>query len=275
MAKSSSSTKKAAKLAQKGKGQRIRFQGGTVFPITVAVTLILGLALILYARQSMPADDSSPPTINDHWHAAHGFNLCGDWYQMRGNLEDRDSQGQFINTKFLRTGVHSHDDGIIHWHPYSGAAVGRRATFGVFLDTYDVQLTNDSLTFSSIGAIVPNPGFPPSGGDPLLDTYVEGETTCGGEDAELSVRAWSSFTDTDGGKRYIANMDEIHLDNDAMVFAVYFLPNDADQSMPPWSQQLPELGAADTNQAVPVQPDVSVVEGDAPASDTSVATTGG
>ena len=54
-----SSTKKAARLAQKGKGQRIRFQGGTVFPLAVALTLILGLALIVYSRQTLPAVDES------------------------------------------------------------------------------------------------------------------------------------------------------------------------------------------------------------------------
>ena len=48
--------------------------------------------------------------------------------------------------------------------------------------------------------------------------YVEGETQCDGEDAELSVKAWNSFTDTDSGNRYIANMDRIHIDNDGMVF---------------------------------------------------------
>ena len=241
MARSSSSTKKAAKLAQKGKGQKIRFQGGIVFPVAVAATLILGLALIVYARQSMPAADSSPPTINDHWHAAYGFYICDTWYQFEGNLEETDSRGQFVNTNFLRTGIHSHDDGVIHWHPYSAAAVGRRATFGVFLETYEVELTNDSLR------------FPPAQGHiGFTDEYVEGETQCNGEDAELAVKAWGSFSDNDSdGRRFIANMDEIHLDNDGMVFAVYFTADGADQSMPPWAKDLPQLGAVDTLQVRP------------------------
>ena len=56
---------KAAKLAQKGKGRKVRFQGGTVFPAAVAITLILGFALIVYSRQTLPEADSTPPTIND------------------------------------------------------------------------------------------------------------------------------------------------------------------------------------------------------------------
>lgn len=239
MASSSSSTKKAAKLAQKGKGQKIRFQGGTIFPLAVAATLILGLALIVYSRQSLPAADASPPTINDHWHAAYGFNICGEWYQLQGNLEERNSQGQFTNTNFLQTGIHSHDDGVIHWHPYTSRAVGKNATFGVFLETYDVELENDSLKFPAQNVL----GF--------TDEYIEGETQCDGEDAEVSVKAWGNFTDTDGGRRFIANMDEVHLDNDGMVFAVYFTSDESNQVMPPWAQDLPQLGAVDSAQIRP------------------------
>lgn len=235
----SSSTKKAAKLAQKGSGRSVRFQGGTIFPAAVAIVLIVGLGLIVYGRQTLPSADDSPPTINDHWHAAYGFNICGEWYQLAGNLEDRNSQGQYIYTNFLRTGIHSHDDGVIHWHPNTSAAVGKNAVLGVFLDSYNVELDDDRLSFPDENVL----GF--------ADEYVEGETECDGEDATLSVRAWESFTDTDSGQRYIANMDRIHLDNDGMVFGIYFGPDDMDQSMPPWAAQLPQLGAIDSGQVLP------------------------
>jgi hypothetical protein len=238
---SSSSTKKAAKLAQKGKGRKVRFQGGTVFPAAVAITLILGLALIVYSRQTLPAADSTPPTVNDHWHAAYGFYLCGDWYQLQGNLEELTASGQLANQNFLRTGIHSHDDGVIHWHPYTSRAVGKNAVLGVFLDTYEVELTDDSLKFPENNRLGPEPS----------GEYIEGETKCDGEDAELSVRAWNSYTDTDSGRRYIANMDRIHIDNDGMVFGIYFAPRDAEQTMPPWAADLPTLGAADVNQIRP------------------------
>jgi hypothetical protein len=278
---SSSSTKKAARLAQKGKGKKVRFQGGVIFPIAVATTLVVGLALIVYGRATLPAADSSPPTINDHWHAAYGFYLCDTWYQLDGNLEEVNSQGQLINTKFLSTGVHSHDDGVIHWHPYTARAVGKRATLGVFLDGYDVQLENESLTFPD-DQVLAN-GFE--------QEYVEGETQCDGEDAELSVRAWQSFTDTDAGRRYIANMDEIHVDNDGRVFGIYFTTDDAPQTMPPWAEQLPQLGQIDAGQVAPedllggvtsvldgdVQPGTEQIDdtGDVSSDETGDDTTGG
>jgi hypothetical protein len=248
---SSSSTKKAAKLAQKGKGQKVRFQGGTIFPLAVALTLIVGLALIVYSRQTVPSADDSPPTINDHWHAAYGFYLCDGWVQLEGNLEERNSQGQFTNVNFIRSGIHSHDDGVIHWHPYTSRATGRNATLGVFLESYDVELTDDSIKFPSESAAVPNPDFLDQAPSDLQQEYVEGETQCDGEDAEVTVKAWGSFTDTDGGSRYIANMDNVHVDNDGMVFAIYFTPKGTTQVMPPWAENLPELGAIDSGQLRP------------------------
>ena len=254
-----SSTKKAAKLAQKGKGRKVRFQGGTIFPAAVAITLILGFALIVYSRQTLPEADSTPPTANDHWHAAYGFYLCDTWYKLAGNLEGTNSAGQPQFPEFVRTGVHSHDDGVMHWHPFTSAATGKNAVLGVFLDNYDIELTNDTLKFPDNNLL----GF--------SQEYKEGETKCNGEDAELSVKAWGSYTDTDAGKRYIANMDRVHIDQDGMVFGIYFTPKDADQVMPPWASELPSLGAADTGQTAPT----TTVAGATPGSTTPGSTTPG
>ena len=210
-----------------------------MFPAAVAITLILGFALIVYSRQTLPEADSTPPTINDHWHAAYGFYLCDTWYKLAGNLEGTNSAGQPLFPEFVRTGVHSHDDGVMHWHPFTAAATGANAVLGVFLDTYDVELTNETLKFPDNNVL----GF--------TDEYTEGDTQCNGEDAELSVKVWDSYTDTDAGNRYIANMDRVHIDHDGMVFGIYYTAKDADQVMPPWSSELPALGAVDTGQTRP------------------------
>ena len=236
-----SSTKKAARLAGKGKGRAVRFQGGRVFPIAIMLTVVLGVASIVYARQSVPLADDSPPTINDHWHMAYGFDICGEFFQLEGDLEERNSQGQFVNPDFLQTGIHSHNDGVIHWHPYTSRAVGSRAQLGVFLETYGVELTNESLIFPAdqLGGA----------------SYTEGEDTCTvdgvEQDAELSVVAWTNYSDTDEGSRYISKMDEIPVTDDRMVFVVAFVPRGEAVTMPPWAAQLPELGAVDMGQIRP------------------------
>ena len=50
----SSSTKKAAKLAGRSSGRSVQFQGGSVFPIALLLVVVLGVAAIVYARQTIP-----------------------------------------------------------------------------------------------------------------------------------------------------------------------------------------------------------------------------
>lgn len=243
MATPSSSTKRAAKLAKQGAGKKVRFQGGTVFPVAVAITLILGLALIVYARQSQPAADATPPQINDHWHMAYGFYLCDSWYTFQGALEERDSSGNLANRKYIRTSIHSHDDGVIHWHPYTTVATGKRAKLGIFLDNYDTRVEDNGIFFPD-GAVLLDSAKNPVA---LPQTeWIEGETQCNGEDAEVSVVKWDYTTDLDSdGQRYISNVDQIHMDHDGMSFAIMFTPKSAGKIKPPSAGNLQELGAVD------------------------------
>jgi hypothetical protein len=261
---SSSSTRRAARLAQKGKGRRVRFQGGTFFPLVIMIILVVGLGTIVYARQSQP--EAEEPTADDHWHHAYGFSLCDrtDFFQLGGAKEETDANGQLISSAFLRTGVHSHDDGVIHWHPYTSAAVGDRARLGVFLDVYDVELTDDTLRFPA-----------EQGGQ----EFVEGETTCNGQPGELKVVAWDNFRDTGAGTTYVSNFDDIRLDKDGMVVSIAFQPPDTVIAMPPWASNLPALGAVDQGAAEPggstVPPEGSLTpssEGTAPDATTDGAT---
>lgn len=241
MAPSSSSTKKAARLAQKGKGQKVRFQGGTLFPMVVAIVVVLGLALVVYARQSRPAADATAPRIDDHWHHVYGFYLCDTWFQLEGDGEARDANGRPTNVRYARSGVHSHDDGVIHWHPFSSVAIGSRARLGVFLDTYGVELSNSKLEF-------------PENQRPFLPyesesgVFENGETECDGETGELKAVVWDNFSDTGDGNRVVAGFDDIRLDQDAMVVAIAFVTDDEEISMPPWAPDLEELAANDNGQ---------------------------
>ncbi|MFK8026219.1 MAG: hypothetical protein AB8G26_19850 [Ilumatobacter sp.] len=261
MAPSSSSTKKAAKLAQKGKGQKVRFQNGTLFPVIVALVIVLGIGLVTYARQSRPAADASAPTVNDHWHHTYGFFLCDEWVQLEGDGEARDVNGRPTNVAYARTGIHSHDDGLIHWHPFSSASVGRRATLGVFLNTYDVDLTNDTLQFPEDQRAQLPAAFSESG---LID---EDDSTCtvDGEEesAQLQVVRWDNISDSDNaGTTFIAGFDDIGLNQDAMAIVIAFVPDGTDVVKPPWNNDFDQSVLNDTNQARPDQlfPDVEVDE---------------
>jgi len=241
MATSSSSTKRAARLAQRGRGQKVRFQGGTLFPLIVAIVVVLGFGLVIYARQSRPDAGASAPTVDDHWHHAYGFYLCDEWFQLSGNAEETDTNGNLVNADYRRTGVHSHEDGAIHWHAFSSAATGSRANLGVFLDVYDVELTDSKLKF-------PEEQWAGLPYEQETGLFEEGETKCvidgEEENAELQAVVWSNYSDSDDGTTFIADFKNISLDSDAMVVAVAFVPSGTDVGKPPWAPELPELADA-------------------------------
>jgi len=229
-----SSAKKVARLAQKGKGRKVRFQGGTLFPALIVGISVVGLALVVYSRSSIP-NQNVPPTVEDHWHASYGFYACDAWLpDLQGNKEELDSAGQLVSDGFRRTGIHSHDDGVIHWHPYSSEATGRNAKLGVFLDVYGVKVSDTKIEFPA---------------DQGGAVYEEGVTKCtvdGKEvDGEVVVYAFDSYDAPDKFSTYITNFDEIRLKSDGMAFSIVFAPAGDNPGLPPSAASLPELGAAD------------------------------
>lgn len=237
----SSSAKKVARLASRGKGKKVRFQGGSVFPIAVAIVVVLGLLAIVYGRESRPSDGSGVPRVNDgvnidaHWHAAFGIYIC-DTFQPKivGTLEETgiDSTGQsvLLNDKFKILGIHSHGDGIIHYHPASTKSSGNRAKLGVFLDSYDIKLTDSELVMPA-----------EQGGE----KWSTDDTKCDGKDTQLTVRVWDRFDDPSTYHDVVTDFSNIRITNDGMVFVVALVPKGTDIPMPDWAAELPTLGAAD------------------------------
>ena len=244
---SSSSANKVAKLAQKGKGKKVRFQGGTLFPLIIVIVVLVFGALIVYARQSRPGPGEGQPTSNQHWHVAYGFYVCDDKGlkiepNLTGTLEETDASGQLTSRGYINTGIHSHADGVMHWHPNSsGRATGTNARLKVFFSNYGVTLTNSKLI------------FPASQGG---ETFEEGKTTCKVDGVEkkasLKVWVWSNYSKvaTEDPQVYTANMGDVRIKNDGMVFMIAFVPDDVKPKPPETAFNLPELGAKDTGGTV-------------------------
>lgn len=239
---SSSSANKVAKLAQKGKGKKVRFQGGTLFPVVIVIVVALLAALVVYARQSRPGPGAGEPNSNEHWHAAIGFYVCDEsglltHPNLTGTLEETDALGNLSNQRYIATGIHSHGDGVMHWHPNSsGRATGTNAKLNVFLANYAVTLTNTKLA------------FPVAQG---AETYEEGKTKCkvGGVEKTASLKLWVwdnySKVSTEAPQVYTANMGDVRIKRDGMVFMVAFVPDDTKPKAPATAFNLLQLGAAD------------------------------
>jgi hypothetical protein len=269
----SSSAKKVAKLASRGKGKKIRFQGGSVFPIAVVLVVVLGLLAIVYGRQSRPSDGSGVPRVNDgvntdsHWHAAFGIYIC-DTFQPKivgtkeeTGIDPATGQSVLLNDKFKLLGIHSHGDGIIHYHPSSTKSSGNRAKLGVFLDVYDIKVTDSTLVMPA---------------DQGGEKWSTKDTKCGGKDTQMKVVVWDHYDKPDFHE-VVTDFNNIRITNDGMVFVIAFVPKGTDVPQPDWAAQLPTLGASDNGTAT--TPTTTIAGGVAPttvaggATGSSVATT--
>lgn len=267
-----SSAKKVARLAQRGKGKKVRFQGGLLFPGAIILTILMGLVTVVYARESRPDPGSGPPQVGDHWHAAYGFYICDTWLPVftddkeEQTVDPQTGAQQLVNDEYALTGVHTHGDGVIHFHPFSTRAVGKRAKLKVFLDVYDVKLSRERLEMPASeggGVWDVDDGFPETGIG----------SACFGENMEIKVVAWDFFTDTDDGQTYITDIDNVPLRNDGMVFAIAAVPRGKVVPMPEWASRLPELGAADGGNVPTTTPDGEPITPDTGAADTSIPST--
>ena len=130
-------------MAEKGRGKRIRFQGGTLFPVVMVVIVALGLGLIGYARATA-GDQAQGARANANWHIAFGIFNCTAYIDPIQALATAPTNG-----------VTTQGDGIIYYDPTDSSVSGGKANLGVYLDNYGVSLGSTTLTVPAPVATTP------------------------------------------------------------------------------------------------------------------------
>lgn len=221
-------------MAEKGRGKKVRFQGGTVFPAVVTLVVVLGVLLIGYSRSSSYTNAPGPRASDrDHFHLAYGIYNCNAWApNLVGNAEDA------AHPLYANYGVHSHDDGVIHYHPSTGAASGRNAKLKRFLEVYNIELTDEKLT------------LPADQGGLVLEEGVTKCTVDGKEvDGELKVSVWNDAANPADSTLLAANMDDARVTRTNMAMTIAFVPKDVAVPIPETASNLDALGAVDSGGA--------------------------
>jgi hypothetical protein len=129
-----------------------------------ALVVIVGIALIVYARESAPSavgpyimdqgDPDNPRNKDAHWHAALGVYACDRWLSDGSGdgvwtwpaATPSQSPARAKNTN-LYAGLHSHSDGIIHMEPQVSEEAGRNATVGKYFDFGGWEVSTDGFDF--------------------------------------------------------------------------------------------------------------------------------
>jgi len=243
-----SSAKKAARVAKSSSGRKVRSQQGLVFPVALAVVLTLGLDLVLYGRATNP-EDVGAPQLNtasqpgDHWHSAYGIYICDQYIPSMSVGVEPDPGG-----------IHTHQDGVIHIHPFQTATTGRNARLGDFFTQTGLEVSSSKIQLPDDPALGDNSG----------KTFENGDECPDGQEGVVKVLVWDNAAGTDAAKVFVADIDRVRFTNNAMAFAFAFIPEDLDVDTiprPPTAAQLEELGALDSGAAAESDASTTTVAG--------------
>ena len=162
------------------------------------------------AQRSNLLSPDVPVMNRDHWHAPYAFYDCRSGSYLTESVSTLDPLG-----------IHSHQDGVIHIHPFFDASAGKNATFGIFLDSIEATLDGSGLS--------------------SLEGSLPAAATCDGEEAVLHLRKWQFDFIIDSAEPEIVvdGIDSVRFENDREVYLLALAPIDGD--LPPFPAERLEV----------------------------------
>ena len=161
-----------------------------------------------------------------HWHSAYGIYKCDAYL------------GKIVNGKYKAeidgtddalypdvVGIHAHDDGLIHIHPFVKRSAGRKALLGSFLDTVKAKINSQEISYQVAGKTV---------------AFNVDKMTCGKDKKKpvVSVFVWRDIKKPSRVERYTADFKRIPLlKNGAYAFAIT-APGSKTPPVPPSEKSL-------------------------------------
>ncbi len=217
-----SSNKKVARAAKAGGGRaRAAGERNFLFPAALSLVMVLGLVLVVYARDTRSAEALEAPLANeDHWHSSYGIFVCD---QFEPNLPE------FIAPQ--NGGNHTHGDGLLHIHPFATSRSGANATLSNWFADAGIEIGG--------GGVITDDRIEIPGGR----AYEEGTDTCEGLDGDpiVQVAVWESAqAGLDGEDPTVVteNFDAIRFGADGQAFTIAFAPEGADIPIPESTSEL-------------------------------------
>jgi hypothetical protein len=179
----------------------------------MALVVILGTAGIVYSRDQRQPDTSRPLAAGpgrpgDHWHAAIGYYICG---QFVPNLTEGDDP----------LGIHGHGDNVVHIHPFGASSSGKRATLEIYFDTLGVDISDDHIEI------------------PGQDTKRNGDD-CENGDGQVRTKVWDTRDPGDPGRIVPGDPSAIR-PQDGQLITIAFVPEGVDIPKPPSEPNLDAL----------------------------------
>ncbi len=204
-----SSSKKIRRVQQAGVSRAPGQRRNLAYPALIIAIVVVGAVLVVLARDSRQATASEAPTTRDHWHEAFGINVCGEF------LDPPADDGAD------RLGIHTHQDGLIHVHPFGAGGSGENATMQAFFNQIGAEVSDGTLTLKD--------GTSKKDGD-----------KCDDKTAELALFVWPPQANdkTDPEKLTGAEINEARFTEDGGAYVLSFNPSDFTPPLPPSMSEL-------------------------------------
>jgi hypothetical protein len=250
-----SSAKKVARAARAGGNRRPGQRRQLGFPALIVLVVLAGVALVIFARENREANAAPLSQANedfDHWHAALGISDCGTF------LFDGGEGGPFFTDRLQDPqGIHTHDDGVIHIHPFLDSAGGRNARMRIFFEDIGLEASDSVITF-------------PDG-----TVWDESEKQCGEGDAatagQIVLARWNDAQSAADGERpseiITEDFGDVRYRNDREYFTLAFVPEGDFEEIP----VRPDV-IADLNNLSDVPPEENIEAPGAPDASTTTTT---
>ncbi|MGI8757557.1 MAG: hypothetical protein ACR2MB_17215 [Acidimicrobiales bacterium] len=246
---SSSSAKKVARVAARSGGKptsgaSAAKQRNWLFGLAIVAIVAVGLGVLVFARnknQELTSNSTKPRAQVqqgkpfDHWHSAFAINVCGK------------ELPPIPQPATDTLGIHTHGDGLIHIHPFTVNAAGKRATMARFWGLVKLKVNDTGFKDPTSGKV-----------------YQAGKTTCGGKPTELVLAYWKDGTTAATSKPdkiYTSNFPGVRFTKDLSAYTLALVAKgDRQIAAPKSSSEIVTLGACDG-----AHPPPSCSPGSAPA----------
>ena len=207
-----------------------------------------------------------PPRTDDHWHAAYALYDCDAFLGPFSSAVDPD-------------GIHSHQDGVVHIHPWNSSATGKDARLEVFFDAMGVRVTDNEISGPGIGVLKAGSDC---GGEPTVIRAVRfGVPNDFDRLAVLNADLDEAANLLEGGyapmEEFTEDFGKIRLLRDLEAFTIARVPADAVVPVPPTDRIVTAfrssagglLSQGPSNSAVPAAPSGELPENSTSDADTS------
>ncbi len=170
-----------------------------------------------------------------HWHSAYGVYKCDSYLgKLVGDKYVAEIDGTALPDP---AGIHAHDDGLIHIHPFIKRASGKKAQLSWFLESVDAKITSSKISYPALTG--------------KTETFDVNKLTCGKDKKKpvVSVYLWRDIKKPGRVERYTGDFGKIPLvKNGAYAFAIT-APGSKTPGIPPSEKALE--APSDLPQAVP------------------------